>query len=93
MTLTLELTEEEEARLRKKADRAGLAPAAFLLSLIDLAPSDGFETANDNGKPQSGADLLAELKALNLRPGYGDPSIDSPELARRLRKQFSERQH
>jgi len=46
-----------------------------------------------SASPQTGAELLAELDALNLPPGYGDPTIDSSELARQIREQFSRRDH
>ena len=44
-------------------------------------------------RAKTGAEVLDELKALNLPLGYGDPSIDSPELARQLSAQFSSRKH
>ena len=40
MTVTLELTAEEEAKLQAKAARAGVAPAEYLRMLIDTEPSE-----------------------------------------------------
>jgi len=39
----------------------------------------------------NGAELIANLRASGLMNGYGDPSIDSPELARQLREKAQTR--
>ena len=39
MTLTLELTPKQEARIRAEAQAIGLEPADYVLRLIDLAPT------------------------------------------------------
>ena len=90
MTLTIDLTPEQEARLAARAQAAGVAdPADYLRTLIDESPTG----TSDVGSTQSGtgADLLAELDAAGLLNGYGDPTVDAPELARRLRKEAETR--
>jgi hypothetical protein len=83
MTITLDLTAEEEARLRADAAVAGISdPAQYVRRLINTAP-------RRTGRPQTGAELADALEALNLPAGYGDPDIDAPELARQLAARFS----
>ena len=62
--------------------------------IISLGSADYFAargiTLPDNpGK--TGAELLSELRSAGLLRGYGDPSIDSRELARMLREQAQTR--
>lgn len=85
MTIMLELTAEEEARLSARAQEEGCDLPAYVRRILGISAA----TSLHDQKPKTGADLLATLKSLNLPPGYGDPSIDSPELARRLREHFS----
>jgi len=59
MTLTIELTSEQEARLRDQADRAGLDPGDFVLQLIDRAPAKQ-EVRTDVAKPKTGAELRSD---------------------------------
>ena len=83
MTVTLDLTAEEEARLRSDAAAAGINdPAQYVQRLTDTAP-------HRTGRAKTGAEVWAELEAMNLPAGYGDPAIDSPELARQLAARFS----
>jgi hypothetical protein len=82
MTITIELSPEEERNLREKAKDMGVEPEDYARRLLGSAVSR---------EKRTGADILSEIKALNLAHGYGDLSIDSPELARRLRDQFSRR--
>ncbi len=84
MTVTIELTAEEEARLTAKAARAGLAPADYLRSVIG-------DDTDTTALPKTGAELAAAIDALNLSGSFGDPAIDSSELARQLRKQAETR--
>jgi hypothetical protein len=86
MTLTIELTPEQEAKLQQQAWDAGVQPSDVIVQLIDsLKPNVKMTKAKD------GVELLARLDALGFPPGYGDPSIDSPELARQLSAQLSKR--
>ena len=39
----------------------------------------------------TGADFLAQLKALDLPAGYGDPNIDAVDIARQIRKEAENR--
>jgi len=80
MTITIDLTPDEEARLSKRAAAAGLAPERYLRSLIaDVAPEPA-------SKLRNGAELIAFLEANKLFGPYGDPTLDSSELAVKLRK-------
>ena len=85
MTVTIELSEEEGTKLQAKAARAGLTPADYLRSVID---DDAAVTA---AFPKTGTDLVAAIDALNLSGTFGDTAIDSPELARLLRKRAETR--
>ena len=40
MTLTLELTPEQETKLNDRARAAGVEPAAFIISLLDAAAEE-----------------------------------------------------
>jgi hypothetical protein len=86
MTLTLELTPEEEAKLHAKAARAGMEETAYLRSLIAgrRQPQKGSNTP---------AEMVAYWQANGLLTGYGDPDKDSIEVARELRDKFSQREN
>ena len=83
MTLTLELTPEQETLLSRQAQAAGIDEAEYIRTLIITAGKPGAS------RPKTGAEVLAELDALDMPKGYGDPAIDSPELARQLSARFS----
>ncbi len=84
MTITLDLTAEQEVQLRERAAAAGLTdPADFLIALISNGSAKAFKG--------SGQDLLDELDADQLLIGYGDPAEDSVDLARRLRAEAENR--
>jgi hypothetical protein len=86
MTLTLELTPEEEASLHARAARAGLDEAAYLRSLIA-----GKRPARKG--QNTPAEMVAFWLANGLLTGYGDPDKDSTEVARELREKFSQREY
>ena len=91
MTLTLQLSAEQEARLRENAEREGYDdPADYVKKLID---SDAPRLPASGGAIETGTgeELVAALKALNLAAEYGDPSIDSVDLARQLRDDAEKR--
>ena len=80
MTLTIELTPEEEARLQQEAERAGTTPeeyAHLLLSEDLVGPS----------LPMTPAQALAYWKREGLLGSYGDPTLDAQQLARKLRRE------
>jgi hypothetical protein len=84
MTLTLELTPEEATQLKEDAARAGLDEATYarrrILGRRDVTP------------PQiTPAELLAGWQAQGLLAGFGDPTKDSPNVARELREELSRR--
>ena len=98
MTVTLELTDDVEEAIERKARRLGITSSEYLRRMAERAarparPARPGKPAARADRPKTGAELLAELDALNLPPGYGDPSIDAPELARQLRDRFARRDH
>ena len=99
MTVTLELTDDIEQAIARKAKRLGITSSEYLRRMAERAARPSTPAARaaksktTSGAPRTGAEVLAELKSLNLPKGYGDPAIDSPELARRLRAEFSSRDH
>jgi hypothetical protein len=85
MTITLNLTPEQELILLEKANAAGIAdPANYLLSLIDK-PQARFTRLG------GGKELLNELDAAGLLVGYGNPAESSTEIARRIRHEAESR--
>ncbi len=80
MTLTIELTSAQEARLRAEAERAGKEPAAVLTAWVDALPA---------GTPASsetwGARKLTELRANGALGVWKDRSEDSQTLAAEFR--------
>ena len=83
MTITIDLTQEEEARLKSAAADAGIDEAEYVRTLIVSLGKP------DSSRPKTGAELADALEALNLSGEYGDPNIDAPELARQLAARFS----
>ena len=83
MTLTIDLTPEQENILSRQAQAAGIDQAEFIRSLIISVGKPG------SSRPKTGAELADALEALNLSGSYGDPNIDAPELARQLAARFS----
>jgi hypothetical protein len=80
MILTIELTPEEEERLKAEATRRNLEPTELLHSLISTLK-----------KPMSGADAIAYWEANNLESVFATRPEDSPELARKLREETERR--
>ena len=86
MTLTINLTEEEETRVRCMAERAGVAPEALVRLLIGEGPS---EIAN---RPKTPAEAIAYWRKMDVLGSYGDPSMTSQEVAREIRRQAETRE-
>ncbi len=64
MTLRLELSPQQEARLRRAATRCGIGPAEFLLQLLDTADSAAETDLAARGiGPEQAADLRGRLSA------------------------------
>jgi hypothetical protein len=78
LTLTIELTPEQEAVLQAQAQVAGVDVAEYARRLLalDLAIETGAMTP---------AQAVEYWEREGLIGSYGDPNIDAPELARRLR--------
>ena len=79
MTLTIELTQELEARLRAEAVAKGIDPESVLRGLVETLPAAE--------KPKTGAEAVSYWEREGLfNPDYGDPNLDSPEMARAIRE-------
>jgi len=85
MTVTVELTAEQEALLRKHARAARMTPADYVRSLIVEQPVPRAR------KRMSGAEALVFWRTCGLL-GLFSGGPDSPELARRLRRSAETRQ-
>ncbi len=78
MILTLHLTPEQEKRLEREAALKGVAPENVIGQLIDdYLPA----------KPMSGTEALAYWERTGALGVFADRPEDSPELARKFRKQ------
>jgi hypothetical protein len=86
MTIAIELTDEEEARLRRSAKAEGKNPEEFLRSLIARLP----EQSPVQPGVTSGALLLEQLRADGAL-GIWKDRADSPELSRALRRRAEKR--
>jgi len=92
MTITLNISPEQEELILQRAGKANLTPEQYLLSLaVGLKPKRSERKKPPAFQPAWGAGVLAELEAEGVLTGYGDPSVDSPDLARQLRARFSRR--
>lgn len=87
MRLALELTDEEETRLRRCANAEGKDPEEFLRSLIARLP--GQEPSIESGTA-AGALLLQQLRSDGAL-GIWKDRADSPELSRELRRRAERR--
>ena len=81
MTLTIELTPEQQAALEAEAMSQGVdLPEFARLRLLENLPAEGAPRT-------AGAQLLQELQEAGaFNPNYGDPNMDSTELARAIRE-------
>ena len=96
MTITINLAPETEAQLRSLAAARGEDPDHYAAATLARAIAEEAAGVTDRletkQKPKTGAELLQEWQREGLLTGYGDPAIDSPELARQLRQQAQTRQ-
>lgn len=90
MTLVVELSPEEEASLRERADAAGLDEAAYVRRLIQSDTPKRPEPANGEALPKTPAETLAYWEREGLFGLFAE-GPDSPELARQIRKQAEKR--
>ena len=85
MTLTIDLTADQRAALEAEASLHGFSLPEFArLRLLE-------NVSTETEKPKTGAELAARIRGLNLSGNYGDPGLDSPDLARKLRKEAESR--
>jgi hypothetical protein len=83
MTLTIELTPEQEARLKEKAQARGQAAEEYAAALLadDLEP-----------RPTTGAEAIAYWRKKGILGRlFADRPEDSLELARKLRQEAETR--
>ena len=95
MTLTIELTSEEAARLCALAEAKGTDEA----ETVRVIASDSLSHVQIGHSPlqreaplTAGAALLQELKNEGLLGLYGEEAPDSPELATELRERVWKRE-
>lgn len=93
MTLTIELTPEQERGL-VEAKARGIDIQTYLRGVIDALivglPQPSTETPET---VLSGAEAIKLWQEQGLLGSYGDPDIDSPELARQIREAAETRDH
>ena len=81
MTLIIDLTKEEEARLRRCAERNGMAVEEFAKQVLD-------REMGSEPPARSGAELVDYLEREGVLGIWADRTdiTDSPEYARQLRR-------
>lgn len=94
MTITLYLASDLEEAVERKAHMLGISPSEYVLRLTEKATRPqrkmkSAQSADIVSRPRTAADLVDALESLGLPAEYGDPSLDSPELARQLAERFS----
>jgi hypothetical protein len=86
MTLQVELTQEEERILKRRAAASGLDPVGYLRQLITAPEAD-----HQAGElPPLGSRLLAEWEAEEILGLFSDRP-DSPEFVQQLREEAERR--
>ena len=80
MTITIDLTPEEEAHLKAEATRRNLDPKDLVHSLILSLQ-----------KPMTGAEAIAFWEEQGCLGVFADCAEDSPEIARKLRQEAERR--
>jgi len=92
MTITINVSPQQEKAIRQKASIANMTPEEYLIALATGTKRKrrAQSPASNRGRTW-GEQTLAALEAEGVLGGYGDPSVDAPELARQLRKRFSNR--
>jgi hypothetical protein len=95
MAITIEFNADEEYGIRRRAARAGMAPEDYIRRRLttssrkQAAKIAANTTAPPAAQRLAGAALWDELEAAGVLTGYGDPAIDSVDLARQLSATFS----
>ncbi len=83
--MALTLTPDQESRLQAYA---ASKQKPIEIALDELIPSPPIEMEK---RPQTGKELIASLREKGLLGSYGNPNIDSIELARQLRREAEKR--
>ena len=79
--LNLELKPETLKRLTRSAEVAGKSINEYIDDVFSKLPDELEKIQNS----RTGADLLKELKSLNLSPQYGDMSLTPIEYSEKIR--------
>ncbi len=79
MTITIELTPEEDARLRSKAEERGTDVSTLAHDLLSLTLTPKLTNGREIYAYWEAHDLLGKL--------FTDRTEDAPELARKLREE------
>lgn len=91
MTLTIELTPEQEARLRAEAEAQGIDTVAYALRRLGLDTREGEQQSSEKKETTWGERVLAAMEADDAFGAFDDRPEDSPELARILRAEAEQR--
>ena len=89
MTYTITLDPKTEASIARKAQVKGVTLEDYLKRLAEDDARSKASVASSEPRPM--AQIMQELLDEDLLTGYGDPSFDSPDLARQLRERFQRR--
>jgi hypothetical protein len=88
------LARRSASRPVKQAAEPEETPARRLKAIVERADPDELKAHGitlPKYPAKTGAELIANLEAAGLMNGFGDPNIDSPELARQLREKAQTR--
>ena len=88
LTITLDISTDEEEKLRNKARREGLDISGYIKLLADRSTRPRRPRTT---KPRNGVELANAIMDDPRITGYGDPAINAPDLARDLRRRASSR--
>jgi len=78
-TISLSVTKQQRDAIAAAAKLHGLSPESYAVRAVLKA------TEREAGKPTAGAIAADRIRALSGQ--YGDPSMDAPELSRKLREE------
>jgi hypothetical protein len=98
MTITIDLSPEQEAKLQAVASSKGTDPQSILMGLVEALPNDELqsqpsetESSNSAHRRKTTAEILAGWDAEGLPSVYARDPEDATVIARRLRSQAESR--
>ncbi len=86
MTLTLNLSPEQERRLHLNAQRSGKSPETYLIEVVDALPD-----ASPQKEETWGESVIAEWRRQGIIGDFGDPNLSSEELAQQFKERAAQR--